>query len=157
MNQRKKYLTQFLTIFVILNNSERIRNKEPFFTSLHNQLWNITSCFAYDGNKNEAKLIRKYIDKLEKSILPSGLVLTELTLLNMVDMLIENIKFDVKNYGKSLSSNKLKEMDLMQEMIYSEPEYKQFINNPEYSELCLENLDKAEELNNYINKILEEK
>lgn len=149
MNQRKKSLVKLLTIFVILSNSDRIKNKEKYFTSLHNCLYNLTSLFTYNNNLNERKQIQEAIYNLEKKVLPAGFIISENLLLNMLDQEIENIRFSANKSGKHLSGEKLKTMNKLQELIYNDEQFNN-LNN-------VENLDNADKINQIINELLEEK
>lgn len=144
MNRNIVDCAALLTVYSVLGNAERIVNNDPEFTNLHNALYNVIVELSKNIKHDDIFIIKKAIRDIERVLLPNGKVVTENMLLNQVDQILEDIKFNIPK-GKNMSKDKKYAIDLLQELIRKDEQF---------SVIVYEELEMAEKYNSIIYEIL---
>ncbi len=144
MNKNVIDCAALLTIYSVLSNADRIVKKDPNFTNIHNALYNVVVELSKSIKDKDIAIIKRAIREIEIELLPAGKIVTENILLNQVDQILEDIKFNVPK-GKKMSSDKKYAIDLLQELIK---------NDEQFQIIVYEELELAEQFNSIIYRIL---
>ena len=133
MNLRKKNITKIATMYGVL------ATVLPKGDSILIAIDRLIGYYIYNPDNGELKIIKDTIWKLEKKFEQDRTVIDLSVVLNMLDQILEDEKYYVKFPFKLFAINHL------QDLLLAHPEYKAEITN----------LDKAEEVNNLINEVIE--
>ena len=133
MNLRKKNITKIATMYGVLS------TVLPKGDSILIAIDRLIGYYIYNPDNGELKIIKDTIFKLEKKFDKDNTIIDLSVVLNMLDQILEDEKLYVKYQFKLYAINYL------QNLVLTHPEYKAEITD----------LDKAEEVNNLINEVIE--
>ena len=133
MNLRKRNITKIATMYGVL--STVLPKQHPILIAIDR----LIGYYIYNPDNGELKIIKDTIWKLEKKFDKDKTIIDLSVVLNMLDQILEDEKLHVKYQFKLYAINYL------QNLVLTHPEYKAEITD----------LDKAEEVNNLINEVIE--